>query len=194
MNALDSTLTRCGWVTGDPLYLDYHDQEWGVPVRDDQKLFEHLCLENAQAGLSWLTVLKKRENYRKAFAHFTPEKVVRFTPAKVDKLMTNAGLIRNRKKLEAVVNNAKLFLEIQEEFDSFYDYSMQFIGGKRKINRWKSLKQVPAQTKESEAFSKDLKMRGFKFVGPTIMYAHMQACGMVHDHTTDCFRYQELVK
>lgn len=182
-------LVRCGWVSSDPLYMKYHDSEWGVPVHDDEKLFEFLVLEGMQAGLSWLTVLRKRENFRKAFAGFSPTKVARFNDVKIAKLMADAGIIRNQAKITASVNNAKQFLKIQEEFDSFDQYSWQFVEGKTKINRFKTLKDVPATTKESDAFSKDLKQRGFKFVGSTVIYAHMQAVGMVHDHVTSCFRH-----
>jgi DNA-3-methyladenine glycosylase I len=191
---MSKSKVRCKWCGSDPLYVEYHDKEWGVPVYDDQKLFEFLTLESAQAGLSWITVLRKRENYRKAFAEFDPNKVARFNEKKIEKLLTNEGIIRNRAKINAAVNNAKCFLKIQKEFGSFSVYSWAFVGGQPKINKWKTLKQVPAVTKEAEAFSKDLKSRGFKFVGPTIIYAHMQACGMVNDHTTDCFRYKELTK
>ena len=185
---------RCAWAGDKQIYIDYHDSEWGVPVHDDQKLFEFLILEGAQAGLSWLTVLKKRENYRKAFANFDPEKVARFTPAKIEKLLQDPGIIRNRLKVQAAVTNAKAFLKVQKEFGSFAEYSWQFVGGKPKQNKWKSMKELPAETDISNAWSKDLKKRGFKFVGPTIMYAHMQAVGMVNDHCTDCFRYKEVAK
>lgn len=183
---------RCPWPKEDPLYCHYHDTEWGVPLWDDQKLFEFLTLESAQAGLSWITILRKRDNYRKAFANFEPEKVARFRPSKVEVLLKNPGIIRNRMKIEAAIHNAKLFLKIQEEFGSFAHYNWQFVDGKPKQNRWTSLKQVPAITKESTAFAKDLKARGFKFLGPTTVYAHMQACGMVNDHLVSCFRYKDL--
>ncbi len=183
---------RCTWPGEDNLYIDYHDKEWGVPVDQDEKLFEYLILEGAQAGLSWITVLKKRENYRKAFAGFDPQKVARFTRKKIEKLLLNPGIIRNRLKVEAAVANAKCFLAIQEEFGSFAAYSWNFVGNKPIINKWKRVKQIPATTALSDAWSKDLKKRGFKFVGSTIIYAHMQAVGMVNDHTVDCFRYKEV--
>jgi DNA-3-methyladenine glycosylase I len=182
--------TRCGWVKEqDPLYVEYHDQEWGIPVHDDLRLFEFLVLEGMQAGLSWLTILRKRENFRKAFADFVPTKVARFDEKRIARLLADPGIVRNRAKVAAAVNNARCFLQIQEEFGSFDAYSWRFVGGKTKMNSFKSLKDVPATSKESDAFSKDLKQRGFKFVGSTIIYAHMQAMGMVHDHLTSCFRY-----
>ncbi len=183
---------RCAWSTSDPLYIDYHDQEWGVPVHNDRTLFEFLVLEGAQAGLSWLTVLRKRENYRKAFEGFDPQKIARFGDENIAGLLNNPGIIRNRRKIEATIQNARAFLEIQNEFGSFDAYIWQFTGGKPKINSWQSMDQIPAQSPESQAMSKDLIRRGFKFVGPTICYAHMQATGMVNDHVIDCFRYQEL--
>jgi DNA-3-methyladenine glycosylase I len=185
---------RCAWVGSDPIYIEYHDKEWGVPVHDDKRLFEFLILEGAQAGLSWLTILKRRENYKKAFADFDVEKVARFSEKKIKKLLTDPGIIRNELKVRSAVTNAQAFLKIQEEFGSFDAYSWQFVGGKCKINKWKAMNDLPATTKKSDAFSKDLKKRGFKFVGSTIIYAHMQAVGMVNDHTTDCFRFKELSK
>lgn len=185
-------ITRCEWCLGDPLYINYHDREWGVSVHHDRKLFEFLVLEGAQAGLSWLTVLRKREAYEKAFADFDAEKVARFTPKRIEKLLQNPGIIRNRQKVEAAVNNARRFLEVQEEFGSFDRYSWQFVDGKKIVNKWKRLSQLPATSKQSDAFSKDLKQRGFKFVGSTIIYAHMQAVGMVNDHLVSCFRYKEV--
>ena len=186
-------VTRCKWAEGVNLnYIEYHDKEWGVPVYDDRKLFEFLVLEGAQAGLSWLTILKKRENYRRAFSDFDPEKVARFDEREVRKLLSNAGIVRNRLKIEAAVGNASAFLAIQREHGSFSSYSWRFVKDKPIINRWKKLADIPSQTPVSIAFSKELKKRGFKFVGPTIIYAHMQAVGMVNDHTTDCFRYSEL--
>ncbi len=185
-------IVRCPWPKEDPLYVSYHDKEWGVPVHDDGKLFEFLTLEAAQAGLSWLTVLRKRENYRKVFANFDPAKVARFTEKDVKRLMQNAGIIRNEQKIRAAIKNAREFLKVQDEFGSFDDYSWRFVDGKPIVNRWKTLKQLPATSKESDAFSADLKERGFKFVGPTIIYAHMQACGMVNDHLMSCFRYGEV--
>jgi len=186
---------RCQWcISGNDLYREYHDREWGVPVHEDQKQFEFLTLESAQAGLSWSTVLNKREGYRKAFANFDPVKVARFSDKKIAKLLENPGIIRNRLKVNAAVTNAKAFLEVQEEYGSFDNYLWQFVGGKPIQNRWRTMKQVPATTKESDALSKDLKRRGFKFVGSTIIYAHMQAVGMVNDHTIDCFRHKECAK
>jgi DNA-3-methyladenine glycosylase I len=184
---------RCGWVTDDPVYQAYHDEEWGVPVHDDQKLFEFLILEGAQAGLSWLTILKRRPGYRKAFAGFDPNTVARFGPEKIEALLQDKGIIRNRLKVNAAVTNARAFLKIQEEFGSFDRYSWRFVGGEPKINAFESPDQVPATSKESDAFAKDLKKRGFKFVGSTIIYAHMQAVGMVNDHLATCFRYKEVM-
>ncbi len=185
---------RCGWAGSDPLYHLYHDEEWGVPSFDDQHLFEMLILEGAQAGLNWLTILKKREGYRQAFDQFNAEKMARYSDKKIEKLLLNPGIIRNRLKVNAAVANAKHFLKTQDEYGSFADYIWQFVHGKPIINEWKTLKQVPATTKESDAMSKDLKKRGFKFVGSTICYAYMQAVGMVNDHTTDCFRYKSCCK
>ena len=184
---------RCRWVPeSDELYERYHDQEWGVPVHDDGIMFEFLVLESAQAGLSWRTVLAKRENYRVAFAGFDPRKVARFTPARVQELMQNAGIIRNRAKIEATVNNAKRFLEVQGEFSSFCAYVWGFVGGKPRQARRGPHAKIPATSKESDAMAHDLKRRGFKFLGSTICYAHMQAVGMVNDHTTTCFRCSRL--
>lgn len=186
------TKTRCQWPLGNPLMLTYHDEEWGVPVFDDRKLFEFLVLESAQAGLSWLIVLRKREGYRKAFADFDPQKVAKFTDKHVAKLLLNPGIIRNRLKVQATINNAQQFIKTQEEFGSFAKYMWRFVDGKPIRNKWKTLKQLPAVTKEAEVISKDLKARGFKFLGPTVIYAHMQATGMVNDHMVDCFRYKEV--
>ncbi len=183
---------RCGWCGDDPLYVDYHDSEWGVPVFDDRKLFEFLILEGAQAGLSWITILKRREGYRKAFADFDPEKVARFTEKRIEKLLQDPGIIRNRLKVRSAVQNAKAFLAVQEEFGSFSEYQWAFVQGKPLVNRFRSLADLPAETPLSQTFSKDLKKRGFNFVGPTIIYAHMQAVGMVNDHLVDCFRYGEV--
>jgi DNA-3-methyladenine glycosylase I len=194
-NTLPSTskkVTRCSWCGDDPLYVAYHDEEWGVPVHDDQTIFEFLTLESAQAGLSWITVLRKRENYRKAFAGFDPVKVARFSEDKIEKLLLDPGIVRNRLKVVAAVNNARLFLEVQKEFGSFDRYIWSFVGGKPIKNKFRELKEVAATTPESDALSKDLKKRGFKFVGSTIMYAHMQATGMVNDHMVSCFRYNEV--
>ncbi len=187
-----ASLKRCSWCGEDPVYQQYHDEEWGVPVYEDQKLFEFLILEGAQAGLSWITVLKKREGYRKAFANFDPVKVARFSDHKLEKLLENPTIIRNRLKVFAARTNAQCFLNTQQEFGSFSDYIWSFIDHKPIQNRWKSLQEVPATTKQSDLISKDLKKRGFKFVGSTIIYAHMQATGMVNDHTTDCHRYKTL--
>lgn len=183
---------RCAWPGTDELYVAYHDTEWGVPLHDDRKLFEFLVLEGMQAGLSWYCVLKKRENFRKAFDQFDPEKVARYSEAKIAKLMNDAGIIRNRLKIAAAVANAKAFLKTQENFGTFDKYIWQFTEGEPRMNRWKSSKEIPAKTKESDAMSKDLQARGFKFVGSTICYAHMQATGMVNDHIVSCFRHAEL--
>ncbi len=187
-----TNFTRCSWPTDDPLMIEYHDVEWGVPLRDDRKIFEFLVLESAQAGLSWRTVLHKRENYRRAFAGFDPKKVARFTARDVARLLKDAGIIRNRAKIEAAINNAGRFLEIQEEFGTFAEYIWGFIGGKPIRNRFRSIKELPALTPLAESLARDLKLRGFKFLGPTVIYAHMQATGMVNDHMVDCFRYQEV--
>jgi DNA-3-methyladenine glycosylase I len=183
---------RCQWAGSDPLYIEYHDKEWGVPVHDDRKIFEMLVLEGAQAGLNWLTVLRKRENYRKAFDNFDPGKVAKYDSEKFQKLLATEGIIRNKLKIRSAIQNARAFLEVQKEFGSFDAYIWQFVGGRPICNSWKSLSELPAQTAESEAMSKDLKRRGFSFVGPTICYAHMQATGMVNDHVVTCFRYKEV--
>lgn len=183
---------RCVWCGTEPLYIQYHDQEWGVPVHDDSKLFEMLCLEGAQAGLSWITILRKRENYRKAFANFDPVKIARFNAQKVTALMKNEGIVRNRLKIESVISNAHAFLHIQKEFGSFDAYIWQFVNGKPIKNKQMSMKDIPATTPESDAMSKDLKKRGFRFVGSTICYAFMQACGLVNDHEVRCYRYTEI--
>jgi DNA-3-methyladenine glycosylase I len=189
----DLATKRFAWVNvDDPLMLEYHDREWGVPVHDDRKHFEFLILEGAQAGLSWSTVLKKREAYRKAFDHFDPVKVARFTAARIEKLLQDPGIIRNRLKIYSAVRNAKAFLKVQKEFGSFDTYCWRFVDGKPKVNKLTSMQQIPATSPESDAFSKDLKQRGFNFVGSTIIYAHIQAIGMVNDHLVDCFRYREL--
>lgn len=188
---MDKTLNRCGWCISDPLYIKYHDEEWGRPVRDDLILFEFLILESFQAGLSWLTILRKRENFRKAFAGFDVKKVAAFTQADFDRLMNDTGIIRNKQKIEAAINNAQRFIEIQQEFGSFSHYMWSFLGGKPVINRWNSLKELPARTDLSDRISKDMKKRGFKFFGTTICYAHMQATGMVNDHTADCYLYDQ---
>jgi DNA-3-methyladenine glycosylase I len=185
-------IQRCGWSTSDPLYITYHDQEWGVPVHDDRLLFEFLILEGAQAGLSWITILRKRENYRQAFDNFDPQKVARYDDKKILELLNNPGIIRNRAKINAAIGNARAFLAVQEAFGSFDSYVWPFVGGKAIQNGWTEMAQIPAKSAEAEVLSKDLISRGFKFVGPTICYAHMQATGMVNDHTVDCFRYQEV--
>lgn len=185
---------RCQWcVTGNDAYIAYHDEEWGVPAWDDQTHFEFLILEAAQAGLSWATVINKRDGYRRAFVDFDAEKVARFTEKRIQKLMVDASIIRNQAKIRAAVNNAQLFLDIQEEFGSFTDYIWDFVDGTPIQNRWTSMSQIPATSKESDALSKDLKKRGFKFVGSTIIYAHMQGTGLVNDHETSCFRYKPIV-
>ena len=181
-----TTSARCPWCLGSPEYIAYHDNEWGRPVHDDRVLFEFLILEGAQAGLSWSTILRKRGNYRKAFADFDPAKVARFTPALVEKLLLDPGIVRNRLKVEGTVRNAKAFLAVQKEFGSFDAYAWRFVGGAPLVNRRRSMKEVPASTPESDALSKDLKKRGFTFVGSTIMYAFMQAVGMVDDHLVAC--------
>ncbi len=184
--------TRCSWAGSDPIYIKYHDTEWGVPVHDDRRLFEFLILEGAQAGLSWLTILKKRHNYTKAFDNFDPHKVAGYNTRKVKQLISNAGIIRNRLKIEAALQNARSFLAVQQEFGSFDKYIWQFVGGKTLKNNWNTVAEIPAQTATSVAMSSDLKKRSFKFVGPTICYAFMQATGLVNDHTVDCFRYNEV--
>lgn len=190
---MNQKMIRCQWCEGSfEAYLKYHDEEWGVPVHDDRCHFEFLILEGAQAGLSWATILKRREGYRRAFADFDPEKVARYSQDKVEELLQDPGIIRNRLKVQGAVINAQKFLDIQEEFGSFDKYIWQFVGGQPIVNQWQSMRDLPATTKESDALSKDLKKRGFKFVGSTIMYAHMQACGLVNDHTVDCFRYNEV--
>jgi DNA-3-methyladenine glycosylase I len=180
---------RCSWAGSDPLYSIYHDTEWGVPVHDDRKLFEMLILEGAQAGLSWITILRKRENYRKAFDRFNPKKIAQYTARDINRLLKNEGIVRNRLKVRGAVTNAKAFLEVCREFGSFDAYIWQFVGGEPQVNRWKALKEIAPTTVESDAMSKDLKRRGFTFVGSTICYAFMQATGMVNDHTIGCFRY-----
>ncbi len=183
---------RCPWVHDDPLIIDYHDQEWGVPIHDDRLLFEFLILEGAQAGLSWITILKKRENYRKAFDNFEVERVAAYHEQKIEELLNNPGIVRNRLKIRAAVGNAKAVLEIQKEFGSFDAYIWKFVGDKAIKNKWKTLEDVPSSTSQSERMTKDLKKKGFKFVGPTICYGFMQAVGMVNDHVVDCFRHKEL--
>jgi len=183
---------RCSWCGDDPLYVAYHDNEWGVPLHDDRGLFEFLILEGAQAGLSWITILRKRDNYRRAFAGFDPGKVARFDKRKRERLLKDPGIVRNRLKVESTVDNAKAFLRVQEEFGSFDRYIWRFVDGEPRQNRFKKLADIPARTPESDAMSKDLKHRGFRFVGGTICYAFMQATGMVNDHFTNCFRWREI--
>ena len=186
-------IRRCSWCGSDPLYVAYHDNEWGVPEHDDRKLFEMLILEGAQAGLSWLTILKKRDNYRQAFHQFDPEQIALYGDRDVARLMQDSGIVRNRLKIEATIRNARGFLQIRSEYDSFSEYLWAFVDSAPIINNRETLADIPAHTPESEKISKDLKKRGFNFVGPTICYAFMQAVGMINDHTTDCFRYQQLI-
>ena len=188
--AKSSERVRCAWAQTE-ISIAYHDQEWGVPVHDDRLLFEFLILEGAQAGLSWETILKKRDAYRKAFNNFDPRRVSRYTAARAEKLMDNPGIVRNRLKIESTIENARAFLQVQKEFGSFNTYVWSFVDGKPRVNRWKTLKQIPAESPESDKLSRDLRHRGFRFVGSTICYAFMQAVGMVDDHTSDCFRRTE---
>ncbi|MCK9469356.1 MAG: DNA-3-methyladenine glycosylase I [Porticoccaceae bacterium] len=192
--ATTDTLVRCPWCGSDPLYQHYHDNEWGVPCYDDDKLFEFLVLESAQAGLSWITVLRKRENYRRAFAGFDAQKIARFNKRSVERLMNDAGIVRNRQKIEAAINNARVFLTIREEFGRFSDYFWNFCDGSPIVNRFATLAEVPASTPLSDTISKDMKQRGMRFFGSTICYAHMQAMGMVNDHLVGCFRYSQLAR
>ncbi len=186
------TVSRCEWAGSDPLYVAYHDNEWGVPVHDDRVLFEFLVLEGMQAGLSWMTILKKRENFRRAFDDFDPRRVAAYDDKKIAALLADAGIIRNRAKINATIGNAQAFLRVQEEFGTFGAYMWGFVGGKPIRNAWQAMSEIPAQSEQSVALSKDLLRRGFRFVGPTIVYAHMQAIGMVNDHTVNCFRYNAL--
>lgn len=190
MTAKQTAKTRCAWVGDNPLYRTYHDEEWGVPCHDDRALFELLILEGAQAGLSWITILKKRDNYRRLFDNFDAAKIARYTPKKIEKLLQDPGIVRNRLKVEATVTNARAFLELQKEPGGFSGFIWSFVDGEPILNHWKNIKEVPASTVESDALSKALKKRGFKFVGSTICYAFMQAAGLVDDHTIDCFRHQ----
>jgi DNA-3-methyladenine glycosylase I len=185
---------RCPWPGAEPLYVAYHDEEWGVPVHDDRTHFEFIVLDGAQAGLSWFTILRKRENYRKAFARFDPKKVARFDEGRIEQLLLDPGIVRNRQKVVSAVANARAFLAVQKEFGAFDTYVWSFVGGKTIRNRWSSIRDIPVKTPESEAMSKDLIRRGFRFVGPTICYSYMQAAGMVNDHLTGCFRYREVLK
>ncbi len=191
----ENSIARCPWLdTSKPDYVDYHDNEWGVPVYDDDKLFEYLTLESAQAGLSWYTILKRRDGYRKAFANFNVHLVALFNQQDIETLMLNEGIIRNRKKIEAAINNAQRFIEIQREFGSFSSYMWQFVNNKTKVNHLYTIEDYQATSPESDAFSKDLKKRGFKFVGSTICYAHMQACGMINDHSIDCYKRSQIIE
>lgn len=190
----ESAVQRCGWSGTDPLMVAYHDREWGLPVHEDRKHFEFLVLEAAQAGLSWAIVLKKREGYRRAFSEFDPDKVARFDQRRIERLVVNPEIIRNRQKIEAAVKNARAFLKVRDEFGSFDAYAWRFVGGAPLVNRRRTMKDIPATTPESDAFSKDLKARGFSFVGSTVIYAHMQAVGMVNDHVIDCFRYRAVMR
>ena len=187
-------IERCPWPGEDALFLKYHDEEWGVPAHDDRKHFEFLVLESAQAGLSWLTILRRRDNYRAAYSNFRPEVVAKYKTARINELLNNPGIIRNRKKIEASINNAARFLEIQEEYGSFDSYIWRFIDGNPVINRWETLSLIPAKTALSEKISADLKSKGFKFIGPTIIYSHLQAVGLVNDHIMSCFRYNEIIE
>lgn len=189
---MDSKKIRCGWCGTDPLYVKYHDEEWGEPVKDDKTMFEFLLLETFQAGLSWITILRKRENFRKAFDDFDYKKIAKYDQSKIDSLLQNEGIIRNKLKVHSAVSNAKFFMEVQKEFGSFSNYIWGFVNHKPIKNIWKTHKDAPATTAESDALSKDLKKRGFKFVGSTVVYAHMQATGMVNDHIEDCFRFHQV--
>lgn len=189
---MPSTKSRCSWPGEDPLYVAYHDEEWGVPEWDDRALFEKLILDGFQAGLAWITILRKRENFRQAFDYFKPEKIARYTDKKVEKLLTDEGIIRHRGKIEATIGNAGAYLDIMEKGPGFANYLWQFVDGKPIQNNWPNMKKMPTETEASRAMSKDLKSEGFKFCGPTICYAFMQAVGMVNDHTTDCFRHKQV--
>ncbi len=190
----ENSRCRCAWAGNDPLYVAYHDEEWGVPVREDRRLFEFLILEGAQAGLSWITILRKREAYRKAFRNFDPLSVAAFTEKDEEQLMENPGIIRNRRKIAAGVSNARAFLKVQERYGSFAAWMWSFVEGTPQVNRWQNLEDVPAETPLSRSMSKELKRMGFSFVGPVIWYSHMQAVGMVNDHLVSCFRYEELLR
>lgn len=185
-------MERCPWCGDDPLYTKYHDEEWGVPVHDERKHFEFLVLESAQAGLSWITILRKRENYRIAYDNFDPDKVANYSEEKINELLQNSGIVRNRRKIEASINNAKMFLNIQREFGSFDNYIWKFVNYRPVINSWESISDVPATSTLSDEVSKDLKKRGFKFLGSTIIYSHLQATGIINDHIVNCFRYNDL--
>ena len=185
-------MQRCSWAGSDPLYIDYHDREWGVPVHDERTLFEMLILDGAQAGLSWITILKKRDNYRAAFDNFNAHKIARYSERKVQSLLKDSGIVRNRLKIAAAIHNAKMLLRLREQEGSFDEYLWNYVDGRPVINAWRNIKEIPARTPLSDVISRDLSKRGFKFVGPTIIYAFMQAMGMVNDHTVDCFRYLDL--
>ena len=187
-------LIRCGWSVSDPIYIDYHDREWGVPLRDDRRQFEFLVLESAQAGLSWLTILKRREGYTRLYEGFDPEKVARFDEARIQAMLQDTGIIRNRKKIESSINNAQRFLELQVQYGSFCDYFWGFTDGKQLVNHFKDLSEIQATTPLSDAIAKDMKKRGFQFLGSTIIYAHLQATGLVNDHLVDCFRHKECIE
>jgi len=187
-------LIRCGWSVSDPIYIDYHDREWGVPLRDDRRQFEFLVLESAQAGLSWLTILKRREGYTRLYEGFDPEKVARFDEARIQAMLQDAGIIRNRKKIESSINNAQRFLELQVQYGSFCDYLWGFTDGKQLVNHFKDLSEIQATTPLSDAIARDMKKRGFQFLGSTIIYAHLQATGLVNDHLVDCFRHKECIE
>ena len=189
---MTKSIVRCAWVSADPVYVRYHDEEWGVPVRDDRELFEHLVLDGAQAGLSWLTILKKRENYRRAFARFDPQRIAAYDTRDVERLLADPGIVRNRLKIAAAIDNARAFLAVQRTEGSFAELLWSFTDGETVQNSWRNIRDVPARTPAAEAMSKALKARGFRFVGPTICYAFMQAVGMVNDHVVDCFRHQQL--
>src|SRR5487761_1074846 len=189
---LQGMINRCDWATTDPLYIRYHDEEWGVPKHDDRELFELLILEGAQAGLSWITILKKRENYRKAFDNFEPKKVAKYDGKKVRELLSDKGIVRNRLKIMAAIQNARSLIEVQGEFGSFDEYVWKFVGMKQMRNSWKSLKELPSKTRESDAMSKEFLLKGFRFVGSTICYSFMQAAGIVNDHVVGCFRYDQV--
>ncbi len=190
---MDKCKTRCAWVTHDPIYIRYHDEEWGVPIFNDRLLFEFLILEGAQAGLNWLTILKRRDNYRLCFDHFDAEKIASYDDYRYQKLLNNTGIIRNRLKIQSTITNAQAYLSVLKEFSTFSDYIWQFVNKKPIHNHWKSHEKIPTTTAQSDAMSKDLKKRGFKFVGSTICYAYMQAVGMVNDHLENCFRHDELI-
>lgn len=185
---------RCGWSVSDPIYIDYHDHEWGVPVRDDRKQFEFLVLESAQAGLSWITILKRRDGYKRLYEDFDPELVARYDESRIQKLLQDTGIIRNRKKIESSINNAQRFLEVREKFGSFSNYLWDFVNGKQVINHFKDLSEIPATTPLSDRIARDMKQKGFQFLGSTIIYAHLQATGLVNDHLEDCFRHQECIE